>query len=113
MAAETWWLWSRIRGRRLMCWSQVLLKTRPVEGWIHVKSVEAQSPPVCVVEFERGVIDGAREMERSISEIAMKFGFSRRPFHECTMNIGNPVKHQIYDITAAGKRSCKNGTNDN
>ncbi|GBO42894.1 hypothetical protein AVEN_46728-1 [Araneus ventricosus] len=35
-----------------------------------------------------------------------------RPFHECTVNIGNPVKHQIYDIAAAGKRSCKNGTND-
>ncbi|XP_071041843.1 uncharacterized protein [Parasteatoda tepidariorum] len=28
-------------------------------------------------EFERGVIVGAREMGHSISEIAMKFGFSR------------------------------------
>ncbi|GFX39628.1 hypothetical protein TNCV_2103721 [Trichonephila clavipes] len=40
----------------------------------------------------------------------MKFGFSRPPFHECTMNVENPVKHQIYDIATAGKRSCKNGT---
>ncbi|GBL75843.1 hypothetical protein AVEN_146459-1 [Araneus ventricosus] len=28
-------------------------------------------------EFERGVIVGAREMGHSISEVAMKFGFSR------------------------------------
>ncbi|GBM91031.1 hypothetical protein AVEN_251289-1, partial [Araneus ventricosus] len=28
-------------------------------------------------EFERGVIVGALEMGRSISEVAMKFGFSR------------------------------------
>ncbi|GBM78780.1 hypothetical protein AVEN_81953-1 [Araneus ventricosus] len=28
-------------------------------------------------DFERGVIVGAREMRHSISEVAMKFGFSR------------------------------------
>ncbi|GBO40004.1 hypothetical protein AVEN_103972-1 [Araneus ventricosus] len=36
--------------------------------------------------FERGVIVGAREMGHSISEVAMKFGFSRttisRVYHE-------------------------------
>ncbi|GFW93465.1 uncharacterized protein TNCV_46681 [Trichonephila clavipes] len=64
-------------------------------------------------EFERGVIADSREMGHSISEVAMKFGFS------CTIisrvyceNIGNPVKHQIFDIAATGKRTCKNGTND-
>ncbi|GFW11768.1 HTH_Tnp_Tc3_2 domain-containing protein [Trichonephila clavipes] len=55
-------------------------------------------------EFESGIV-GAREMGHSISEVAMKFGFSRtRPFYECSLNIGNPVKHQIYDISVAGKK---------
>ncbi|GFX79592.1 HTH_Tnp_Tc3_2 domain-containing protein [Trichonephila clavipes] len=58
-------------------------------------------------ELERGGIVGAQEMGHSIFEVAMKFGFHVRPFHECTVNIGNPVKHQIYDILAAGNRSCK------
>ncbi|GBL77734.1 hypothetical protein AVEN_152949-1 [Araneus ventricosus] len=44
-------------------------------------------------DFERGVIVGAREMGHSISEVAMKFDFPLRPFHECTVNIGYPVKH--------------------
>ncbi|GFU51393.1 HTH_Tnp_Tc3_2 domain-containing protein [Trichonephila clavipes] len=55
-------------------------------------------------EFERGVIVGAREMGHGLSEVAMKFGFSRATIYECTVNIGNPVKHQIYDIAATGKR---------
>jgi hypothetical protein len=37
--------------------------------------------------------------------------FLIRPFHKCTLNIGNLVKHQIFNISVAGKRSCKNGTN--
>ncbi|GFX68530.1 transposable element Tcb2 transposase [Trichonephila clavipes] len=31
---------------------------------------------------------------------------------ECIVDIENPVKHQIYDIAAAGKRGCKNETKD-
>ena len=48
-------------------------------------------------DFERGIIFGVREMGHSISEVAMKFGFSLRPFHECIVSIGYPVKHQIFD----------------
>ncbi|GFW36616.1 HTH_Tnp_Tc3_2 domain-containing protein [Trichonephila clavipes] len=62
-----------------------------------------------LIQFERGVIVSAQEMEHSISKVAMKSGFSRtRQLHECTVNIGNPIKHQIYDIAAAGKRKCEN-----
>ncbi|GBO06237.1 hypothetical protein AVEN_27666-1 [Araneus ventricosus] len=57
-------------------------------------------------EFERGVIVGAREMGHSISEVAMEFGFSRTTISRVYR------ENQIYDIAAAGKRSCKNGTND-
>ncbi|GFX77123.1 HTH_Tnp_Tc3_2 domain-containing protein [Trichonephila clavipes] len=60
-------------------------------------------------EFERGVIVGARETGHSISEVAMKFGFSRMIIHECTVNIGNSIKHQIYDIAAAGKDHARIG----
>ncbi|GFV46560.1 hypothetical protein TNCV_3161171 [Trichonephila clavipes] len=60
-------------------------------------------------EFERGVIAGAREMGHSISEVVMKCGFFHvQPFHEYSVNIGNSVKHQIYDMVVAGKRTCKN-----
>ena len=62
-------------------------------------------------EFERGVVVGTREMRHSISEIARRWWCSRRPFHECAVNIGNPVKHQIFKIAAVGKRSSKNGIN--
>ncbi|GFW81414.1 HTH_Tnp_Tc3_2 domain-containing protein [Trichonephila clavipes] len=43
-------------------------------------------------KFKRGAVVGAREMGHSISEVAMDFHL--RPFHECTVNIGNPAKHQ-------------------
>ncbi|GFX80242.1 uncharacterized protein TNCV_2642581 [Trichonephila clavipes] len=63
-------------------------------------------------EFERGVIVCAREMGQSIAEVTMKFRFLRaRPYHECTVNIGNLVKHQIYDIVSAMKISYKKGRN--
>ena len=52
-------------------------------------------------EFERGAIVGALEMGHSISEVACVGDFPVRPFHDCIMNIGNLVKHQIYDIAAA------------
>ncbi|GFY13567.1 uncharacterized protein TNCV_4959371 [Trichonephila clavipes] len=57
-------------------------------------------------EFERGVIVGAQEMGHIISEVALNFGFSRTNISRVYVNIGNPVKHQIYDIAAARKRSC-------
>ncbi|GFV88209.1 hypothetical protein TNCV_3243581 [Trichonephila clavipes] len=61
-------------------------------------------------EFEIGVVIGAREMGHSISEVAMTFGFFHvRPFHECNVNIGNTVKHQIYDIAEAGKDHARTG----
>ncbi|GBM01495.1 hypothetical protein AVEN_209306-1 [Araneus ventricosus] len=63
-------------------------------------------------DFERGFIIGTRGMGHSISEVAMKFGFSRTPFHDFTLNIGYPVKHQISAIGAAGKRPRKNWTID-
>ena len=60
-------------------------------------------------KYERGVIVGAREMVHSISELA-------RPFHEYTVIIRNPVKHQISDIPATGKNPERKGpttTEDN
>ncbi|GBM43164.1 hypothetical protein AVEN_128489-1 [Araneus ventricosus] len=41
-----------------------------------------------LIDFERGVIVGAREMRHSISEVAMKFGFSRTAISR--VNIGYP-----------------------
>ncbi|GBL98391.1 hypothetical protein AVEN_187729-1 [Araneus ventricosus] len=55
-------------------------------------------------DFERGVIVCSREMGRSISEVEMKFGFVRTTISRVCVNIGYPVKHQISDIGAAGKR---------
>ncbi|GBM35291.1 hypothetical protein AVEN_38157-1 [Araneus ventricosus] len=84
-------------------------------------------------DFERGLIIGAREMGHSISEVAMKFGFSRatnsRVYCEYRVScktsnlisgillkikfsIGYPVKHQISAIGAAGKRPRKKWTID-
>ncbi|GFS51513.1 uncharacterized protein TNCV_549541 [Trichonephila clavipes] len=64
-------------------------------------------------EFERCVTIGVREMGHCISEVAMEFRFSRTTISRVYSGyIGNPVKHQIYDIAGAGKRSCKNGIND-
>ncbi|GFW38805.1 hypothetical protein TNCV_3881721 [Trichonephila clavipes] len=49
---------------------------------------------------------GVRDMGHSISEIAMKFGFSRTTTSRVNREyIGNPVKYQVSDIAAAGKRS--------
>ncbi|GBN41091.1 hypothetical protein AVEN_242455-1 [Araneus ventricosus] len=44
-----------------------------------IRSVPAAAMAVYqdLSDFERGAIVGAREMEHSISEVAMKFGFSR------------------------------------
>ncbi|GBM39304.1 hypothetical protein AVEN_171383-1 [Araneus ventricosus] len=53
--------------------------------------------------FERGVIIGAREMGHSISEVEMKFGFSRTTISQVYREYGYPVKHQISAIGAAGK----------
>ncbi|GFW28219.1 hypothetical protein TNCV_4499491 [Trichonephila clavipes] len=58
-------------------------------------------------EFKRCVTVGVREMEHPPPRWRCNLDF-----HECTTNIGNPIKHQIYDIAAAGKRSCKNGTDE-
>ncbi|GBN73030.1 hypothetical protein AVEN_36796-1 [Araneus ventricosus] len=57
--------------------------------------------------FERDVIVGAREMGHSISEVVMKFGYSRTTIHECTVNIGYPVKHQISVIGGTEKKTSK------
>ncbi|GFV30099.1 HTH_Tnp_Tc3_2 domain-containing protein [Trichonephila clavipes] len=54
-------------------------------------------------EFGRGVIIGAREMGHDISGSDKICIFHIRPFHKCTANIGNPIKHQICNIAAAGK----------
>ncbi|GFX97638.1 hypothetical protein TNCV_2841981 [Trichonephila clavipes] len=65
-------------------------------------------------EFERGVIVGAREMGHSISEVVMKFRISRtRPFHECIVDMGNPVRHQIYDNAAPEKEHARTTTDEN
>ena len=50
-------------------------------------------------------------LRHSISKVAMCWGFSRTTI-EYTVNIGNPVNHQISDIAAPWKKSRKNGTND-
>ncbi|GBN50277.1 hypothetical protein AVEN_27543-1 [Araneus ventricosus] len=45
-----------------------------------IRSVPAAAAMACfqdLSDFERGVIVGAREMGHSISEVAMKFGYSR------------------------------------
>ncbi|GFW13899.1 hypothetical protein TNCV_4700341 [Trichonephila clavipes] len=63
-------------------------------------------------EFERGIRNGSREMGHSISEVSMKFGFSHTIISRVTVNIENPMKHQVYDIAVAGKRSYKKETSD-
>lgn len=52
--------------------------------------------------FEYGVIVGARGMGHSISEVMMQFGFTQS-FHECTVNIRYPIKHQMSDSDATRK----------
>jgi hypothetical protein len=52
-------------------------------------------------EFEYGAIVGARDIGDSISEVSMCRVLPVRRFHKCTVNIGNPIKHQISDIAAA------------
>ncbi|GFV42546.1 HTH_Tnp_Tc3_2 domain-containing protein [Trichonephila clavipes] len=42
----------------------------------------------------------------------MRIQIKRYGIFTCTVNIKYPVKHKIYDITAAGKKSCNNRTND-
>ena len=86
---------------------------RPQMSGLGVRSVTAATIAGChdLSEFECGVIAGTREVGHSISEVAMRWVFSRTTISQ--VNIGNPVQHQIPDITAAGKRSCKNcGTDD-
>ncbi|GFX94682.1 HTH_Tnp_Tc3_2 domain-containing protein [Trichonephila clavipes] len=49
-------------------------------------------------EFERGVLIGAREMEYSITEIAMKFRFS----HTTISRVYR--EYQVYDIAGGRKK---------
>lgn len=63
-------------------------------------------------EFKHGII-GTRDIENSISEVMMKFWFSRtiisRVYHEYRVS----VKHQVSNIGKGGKRPWKNGIINN
>ncbi|GFX61506.1 uncharacterized protein TNCV_1030951 [Trichonephila clavipes] len=63
-------------------------------------------------EFERGVIVCVREMGHSISKIAMKFGFSSTTISRAYREYREFGKTSNLRHHAAGKRSCKNGTNN-
>lgn len=55
-------------------------------------------------DFELGVIVKVRQKEYSISKVAMKSGFLGTRISQVYREYPVPVKHQISDIRAAGKR---------
>ncbi|GBN04542.1 hypothetical protein AVEN_205688-1 [Araneus ventricosus] len=63
-------------------------------------------------EFERGVIVGAREMGHSISEVAMKFGFSRTTISLVYCEYRESGKTSNLRHLCGRKKICKKGTND-
>lgn len=63
--------------------------------------------------LERGVVVSTQENGHSISEIVIQFGFSCTIISRVCMNIRYPVKHQISDRGATGKRPWKNWTVNN
>ncbi|GBN26332.1 hypothetical protein AVEN_5097-1 [Araneus ventricosus] len=63
-------------------------------------------------DFERGVIIGAREMGHSISEIAMKFGFSRTTISRVYREYRVSGKTSNFRHRCGRKKSLKNWTID-
>ncbi|GFU64377.1 HTH_Tnp_Tc3_1 domain-containing protein [Trichonephila clavipes] len=63
-------------------------------------------------EFERGVKVDAQEMGHSISEAAMKFGFSRTIISRVYREYRESGKTSNLRHRCGGERTCKNGTND-
>ena len=83
---------------------------RPQVSGADVRSITAAVKPGFhdLSEFEHAVIVSTQERGHSISEVC--WGFSHTTIYECTVNIGNPVKHQISNIVAAGKDPARTGS---
>ncbi|GBN98219.1 hypothetical protein AVEN_160672-1 [Araneus ventricosus] len=63
-------------------------------------------------DFERGVIIGVREMGHSISEVAMKFGFSRTTISQVYREYRVSCKTSNFRFRCGRKRPLKNWTID-